>query len=313
MSMTVIRDPICLEPERHGRSLRRAWGGRLRMFRPKPSAKTRLESIRKALVRGELVLNGFNRWCLLQTGSPAIGWTFTEAGRTEEAAQTEIRIARREAGELRSIVTDDTTAEETAAWIERGNERPDLIVAQRDWVQHPAPRPAFGYLLKVARERGLVVHVIAAFGAVSCAEDELYREARQRWRVDQDPLLRALPHRSNIERRFGEILAAVGFDPTPQQPVAQYFLDFAVVGHADGLPVRLDIEVDGRHWHEDIPGRYRIEDERRDRILKRFGWRPVRLWTDEIEQDEAGCVERIRREATSAIPLARGNNAMEEN
>ena len=185
-------------------------------------------------------------------------------------------------------MADETTAEETARWIEREEARPDLLVARRDWVRHRAPCPAFDRFLEAARERRLVVHVIAALDAPSRSEDELHRAGRQRRRLDHDPLLRPLPRSSNIERRFGEILVTEGLDPIPQQPVAHYFLDFAVVGHAGGLPVRLDIEVDGRRWHEELPGRYRPQDERRDEILKRLGWRPIRFWTDEIERDKAG-------------------------
>ena len=305
--------PIPGEPERHGRSLRRAWGGRLRTYRPKPSDETRLEAIRKALVRGELALNGFNRWRLLQASKPAIGWTFTEAGRTADVAEIEIRVAQREVGHLRVVDVDEATVEEMAMRIERGDERPDLLVARRDWLQYQAPCPPFGRLLKAANARGLVVHVIAALGAVSHADDELHREARQRWRLDHDPLLRPLPPSSRIERRFGDLLTASGLDPIPQRPVAQYFLDFAVVGRYDGLPVRLDIEVDGRHWHEELPGRYRPEDELRNQNLKRLGWRPIRFWTDEIRQDAAGCVERIRNEAASVTLPAHRIDTTEEN
>lgn len=311
--LAVPQDPVAGEPEPSGRSLRRRWGGRLRTYRPKPGAETRLEAIRKALVRGELALNCFNRWRLLQARKPAIGWTFTEPGQTEEVAETEFRIARREVGQLCVAVADEATVEEMAIRIEIGGERPDLLIARRDWFQHRALCPPFDRLLRVANARRLVVHVIAALGAVSHPDDELQREARQRWRVDHDPLLRPLPPSSRIERQFGDLLAASGLDPVPQRPVAQYFLDFAVVGLYDGLPVRLDIEVDGRHWHEEMPGRYRPEDELRNQNLKRLGWRPIRFWTDEIEKDAAGCVERIRREIASPRPLASRGNTTEEN
>ena len=283
------------------------------MYRPKPTGgEPRLHAIRKALVRGELALNGFNRWRLLPVASPATGWTFVETGRTEEAARTEIGVVRRETDALRIVSMDESTAEEVAMRLEGEDERADLLVARRDWGRHPAPCPAFRRVVGSARRRGLVVHVIAAFGTEASVDDELYREARHRWRLDRETLYRPLPRSSSIERRFGEMLASAGFDPIPRHPVAHYFLDFSVVGQAGGLPVRLDIEVDGRRWHEELPGRYRVEDERRDRILKRLGWRPVRLRTDEIEQDEAGSIERIRREAASATPLASRNTTTEE-
>ncbi len=308
-----MKGPLCIEPRQHGSALRRAWGGRLRTYRPKlTGGEPRFHAIRKALVRGELVLNGFNRWRLLPATSPATGWTFVEAGRTEDAGNTEIGIVRREIDTLRIVTMDESTAEEVAMRLEEEDERSHLLVARRDWGQHPAPCPAFRRVVASARRRGMVVHVIAAFGTEVCVDDELFREARQRWRFDRETLYRPPPRSSSIERRFGEMLVAAGFDPIPQHPVARYFLDFSVVGHADGLPVRLDIEVDGRRWHEELPGRYRVEDERRDRILKLLGWRPVRFWTDEIEQDEAGSIERVRREAASAMPPASRNTIMEE-
>lgn len=309
---TVTEDSTRVEPEQHGRALRRAWGGRLRTYRPKPEGGTHLGAIRKALVRGELALNGFNRWRLLQAIRPATGWTFTDAGKTEEVARTEIRIAQREKDGLRVVAVDETTIKEVGMRLESGHERPALVVARRDWTRHPEPCPAFGHLLGVVRARGLVAHVIAALGTVPSRDDELHREARRRWRLDADPLLRPLPQRSNIEQRFGETLAMEGLDPIPQHPVAHYFLDFAVIGHVGGLPVRLDIEVDGRYWHEELRGRYRPQDERRDEILKRLGWRPMRFWDDEIAQDKAGCIERIRRELASPTSLARRNNMEED-
>ena len=307
-----MEDSICAAPERHGRALRRAWGGRLRSFRPNPGDGSRLKAIRKALIRGELVLNGFNRWRLLPPNRPATGWTFTETGQTEEVAGTEIRIARREAGTARILVMDETTAEEIATRFEEEDERADLLVARRDWSRYPGTCPAFGRVLEVARRRGLVAHVIAALGAAPHSEDDLYREARRRWWFEREPLHRPLPQSSNIERRFGEALTSAGLDPISQRPVAHYFLDFALVGQTSGLPTRLDIEVDGRRWHEELPGRRRIEDERRDQVLKWLGWRPVRFWTDEIERDEAGCIERIRREFMSMTPLASWKTAKKE-
>ena len=65
--------------------------------------------------------------------------------------------------------------------------------------------------------------------------------------------------------------------------------------------MRLDVEVDGRYWHEELPNRLRSRDERRGQLLRLFGWRPVRFWTDEIEADVEGCVERVRRERVSDV------------
>ncbi len=293
-------------------ALRRAWGGRLRTYRPKlADGESRLHAIRKALVRGELVLNGFNRWQLQPITRHATEWTFVETGRTEEVAKTEIGIAQRETDSLRILSVNESTAESVTMQLEKEGVRADLLVAQRDWGRHPDPCPAFRRTIESARRRGLVIHIIAAFGT-NASDDELYREARDRRRLVQEPSHRPRPQSSKIERRFGEMLTEAGFKLVPQRPVAHYFLDFAIIGQADGLPVRLDIEVDGRYWHEELPNRYRLKDEYRDRILRCLGWRPVRFWADEIELDEAGSIERIRGEAGSATPLTSRNATKED-
>ncbi|MCY3820133.1 MAG: DUF559 domain-containing protein [Gammaproteobacteria bacterium] len=251
-------------------------------------------------MRGELVINAFNRWRLLDNGTPSTHWTFADAGQTAAVAGTELALAKREAGDIVVASADELTAEETTNRIEAGLERPDLLLAQRDWGLRPEAFPWFSRMLPTATRRGAVVHVVAAFGS-QAGVDDLYFEARRRWRRQREPLGDLAPRTSNIERRFGERLRAEGFDPKPQMPLANYFLDFAVVA-GGRLPVRLDVEVDGRHWHEELPGRHGPRDERRNRIVKCLGWRPVRLWADDIESDESGCVARIRREAASPKP-----------
>ena len=288
-------------------SLRRPLGGRLRTYRPvdqdKGNRAERLDTIRKALLRGELAVNGFNRWRLLRDRTAAIHWTFTSAGETEATVASERAIAEREAGKLSVAIADESSAEDMVVRIDAGLERADLLFAQRDWNRFPGACPPFLRMIHLARQRGMIVHAIAAFGPQAVADDDVFLEARRRWRLQQEPLFGPAPRTSNIERRFGERLRTSGLDPIPQKPVANYYLDFAVLGDPNGLPIRLDIEVDGRFWHEDLPGRQRLRDEKRDRALRALGWRPVRLWADDIERDPDACLERIHREARSPTPL----------
>ena len=305
--MAAIMQPEFLEMVPGNESLRRALGGRLRTYRPDARSRVgrteHLDHIRKALLRGELVVNGFNRWRLLESRVPAIHWTFADAGKTEAAVADERAIAEREAGAISIAHADESSAEETAIRIDAGIELPELLYAQRDWNRSPGDCPQFLRMIRLAVRRGTVVHVVAAFGPRAHPSDRLFLEARRQWRLQRDPLLGPVPRTSRIERHFGRCLRDAGLDPIPQVPVANYYLDFAVFGTSKGLPVRLDVEVDGRFWHEDIPGRQRFRDQQRDRVMKRLGWRPVRLWTDDIERDNDGCIERIRAEAASPTPL----------
>ena len=285
-----------------GASLRRPLGGRLRVYRPFPSKKNRgrhLDSIRKALVRGELSLNGFNRWRLIEVNKSAVGWTFVETGHTSKIAQTEIQTALRESGDIQIIEVNEQSADDVLTRLKNGGERPDLVVIQRDWINHPGTHSVIARIISVGKIRGFVIHIIAALGSSSQNADPLHKEARQRYLFDTNPLIRVSPTISRVEQLFGESLSAAGLEPIPQKSVANYFLDFAVMGNHSGLPLRLDVEVDGRYWHEELAGRRRPSDDRRDYVLKCFGWRPMRFWTDEIEEDEKECIERILNELKS--------------
>ena len=284
-------------------ALRRPLGGRLRNYRAVQSSATRLENLRKALGRGELMLNGFNRWRLTRVVAPAVHWTFTDSEVLDAIIAGEIAIVRREAGDIEIAIADETNAETLAGRVQIGLENPHLIVVRRDWIRHPRACEPLLDVIRTARQRGVVVHIVAALGKIAHQGDHLHIEAWRRRRQQREPLLTPPLRISKIERHFGQLLKASGLDPTPQLPVAQYFLDFAVFADAAGTPIRLDIEVDGRRWHEDLPGRRRPYDERRDRVLRRFGWRPVRFWADEIETDANACIGRIQDEVRSANPL----------
>ncbi len=291
-------------------SLRRPLGGRLRTYRPDGPRQIRraehLDYIRKALLRGELAVNGFNRWRFLKNRLAATHWTFAKPGDAEAVVATERAIAEREAGSISITMVAEDSAEETAFGLVAGLDSPDLLLAQRDWSQFPNECPSFLRLIRLARLRGTVIHIVAAFGCQANEGDGLHVEARRRWRLQREPLYGPAPRTSRIERNFGKRLKSAGFEPIPQLPVGNYYLDFGIIGTSAGLPIRLDVEVDGRFWHEEMPGRQRFRDKQRDSVVRRLGWRPVRLWADEVVDDEVGCIERIRREAISPTPLRDG-------
>lgn len=284
--------------------LRRATGGRLRSYRTGNHTRAgRLQEIRKALCRGELVVNGFNRWRLLESRSGGAHWTFADAGRVADALVVERAVAKREAGELGVWVANDANADDTLATLRAGTDRPDLLFVCRDWSQHRTRSTALLDLIRLAEQRRLMIHMIVAFGPRPPPDDELLVEARRHWLLQRNFAAPPPVTTSEIERRFGECLREAGLDPVPQVRVARYFLDFAVRGTTDGQPIRLDVEVDGRHWHEELPGCSKPSDVRRDNVVRSFGWRPVRIWTDMIERDQEECVEQVRRELASPVPF----------
>ena len=98
---------------------------------------------------------------------------------------------------------------------------------------------------------------------------------------------------SDWERKVYHALKARGLDPQPQHELAGRRLDFALFG-ANG--VKLDLEVDGRRWHESPDGRRKTSDLWRDHQLKSMGWRVRRFWVDELSRDMEGCLDRVEQD-----------------
>jgi very-short-patch-repair endonuclease len=83
----------------------------------------------------------------------------------------------------------------------------------------------------------------------------------------------------------------LGFKFRRQVPLGPYFADFAC------LEAKLVLEVDGDHHAEQLP-----YDARRDRWLGEMGYRVLRFWVTEIDENLDGIVETIF-EALTEAPL----------
>jgi very-short-patch-repair endonuclease len=95
------------------------------------------------------------------------------------------------------------------------------------------------------------------------------------------------------ERRVWHALRERGLEAIPQYEIAGRRLDFALFGAGS---VKLDLEVDGRHWHEDTDGKRKSADLWRDHQLKSMGWRVRRFWVDELAKDLEACLDLIERD-----------------
>jgi len=98
---------------------------------------------------------------------------------------------------------------------------------------------------------------------------------------------------SEWERIAFHALRDRGLDPKPQYPIAGRRLDFALFGKNG---VKLDFEVDGRIWHQDIDGNRKLDDLWRDHQMKSLGWKVRRFWVDELKQDMERCIDIIKRD-----------------
>ncbi len=98
---------------------------------------------------------------------------------------------------------------------------------------------------------------------------------------------------SEWERVTFHALKERGLDPTPQYDIAGRRLDFALFGNNG---VKLDLEVDGRIWHQDIDGNRKLDDHWRDHQMESLGWKVRRFWVDELKKDMEGCIDLIEQD-----------------
>ena len=96
-----------------------------------------------------------------------------------------------------------------------------------------------------------------------------------------------------MERILDAAMRARGLRPLPQYEIAGRRLDFALFGRGE---IKLDVEVDGRFWHQNIDGSRKQSDLWRDHQLKSLGWRVRRFWVDELSKDMEACLDLIERD-----------------
>ncbi len=179
----------------------------------------------------------------------------------------------------------------------QGQER-DLILFSP--VVHARAAPsAIAFLQKDWRRLNVAISraraVAHVFGDLDFAQKGIVRRMRSlaaRATEPRQPLAEGV-FDSIWERRIYEALRARGLDPKPQYDIAGRRLDFALFGH-DG--VALDVEVDGRRWHQDIDGNRKLDDHWRDHQMRSLGWKVRRFWVDELDNDLEACLDLIERD-----------------
>lgn len=110
--------------------------------------------------------------------------------------------------------------------------------------------------------------------------------------LGKDYPLVAHPERvSDWEKLFYKALFVSGLRPIPQYEVEKYELDFALL-HGDR---KLNIEVDGEHYHRNWDGELCRRDQIRNQRLMELGWDIMRFWVYQIRDDLESCVERVQK------------------
>jgi len=98
---------------------------------------------------------------------------------------------------------------------------------------------------------------------------------------------------SEWERIVDQKLRHRGLDPKPQYEIAGRRLDFALFG-ASGL--KIDLEIDGRMFHQDIDGNRKMDDHWRDHQMRSLGWKVRRFWVDELKLNMEQCLDIVEKD-----------------
>ncbi len=179
----------------------------------------------------------------------------------------------------------------------QGDER-DLILFGLVGGPDPADVPGFyardrnRFNVAVSRARGLL-HVFGDRGwAASCGLETL-TGLHLAWRRWQEQASR--PIRTDLigpvwEPRFADALRAADIGFHQQYSACGFYLDFAILRP----DLKLAVEVDGETYHRDPEGNLRIEDVRRDHMLRAAGWRVERFWVYQLRESLQGCIEDVQ-------------------
>lgn len=96
---------------------------------------------------------------------------------------------------------------------------------------------------------------------------------------------------SEWERLLYRALYKSNIKTIPQYQVEKYLLDLALF---DGNR-KLDIEVDGEHYHKNWTGELCRRDQIRNQRMYELGWDVIRFWVYEIRDDLKGCLHGINQ------------------
>lgn len=96
---------------------------------------------------------------------------------------------------------------------------------------------------------------------------------------------------SDWEHLLYKELYNAGVLSIPQYPVERYVLDFAIITD-NGK--KLNIEVDGEHYHKDWTGELCHRDQIRNQRLYELGWDVKRFWVYQVRDDMQQCIADIK-------------------
>jgi len=125
-------------------------------------------------------------------------------------------------------------------------------------------------------------------------------ECRMREAVARLPAMLKKLHRhkgpNKFEKAAYRVLRQAGVSFIPQYPMGDYIIDAAIVCH------KIAVHLDGDYWHGNekvFPAlnekqlARRVLDERIDEFLRREGWKSLRVWESDFQQNPSCLIDRL--------------------
>lgn len=91
--------------------------------------------------------------------------------------------------------------------------------------------------------------------------------------------------RSSIEIKLEVAMNDANIPFEPQFKLGRWICDFGIPSH------NIIIECDGVYWHN-LP-KQKEKDARKNKDVHKKGWKILRFWENEINDDIEKCIERI--------------------
>jgi very-short-patch-repair endonuclease len=205
----------------------------------------------------------------------------------EEAVRAKIPMQKLEAAEFRVATVDGFQGQERDVILFSPTLGPASPITAVSFVQRDFRR------LNVAISRARAVAHI--FGDLNYARSAKVRSLAALASAATEPPKRVGDgvFDSEWERKVYFALKARGLAPEPQYEISGRRLDFALFGKSG---VKLDLEVDGRLFHETADGQRKQSDLWRDHQLRSFGWKVRRFWVDELAKNMEACLDIIEQD-----------------
>ena len=113
-------------------------------------------------------------------------------------------------------------------------------------------------------------------------------------KIKPDSVSHTLPYANYFERSVGEYIESLGYHVSAQVGCRGFYIDIAVKKRAEDINFMCGVECDGATYHSKLRARER--DRWRQKILERYGWNILRIWSTSWFHNKNEEKSRLKRQ-----------------